>query len=225
MSLIFHWLSGELRIGKVKQMHFIERNTLFYSCIKYKAHFVHLIFCYFVAGIALTRVEKAIITIAIPWSVLRAQKRALLHRNKNGWLRWPVSAPRQGLVTFCQQQQITMEATSKEDPGHGFRQGVNFTVPNRQSSLFILYVFVRNSLFMKPLCFHPKLVFLHNSPSSTTFSFPSPPSHPGAQWFHVISPPRNFPKEFLRRVFFSPNLIIKTICSFLPIFVIALHML
>ena len=119
MSLIFHWLSGELRIGKVKQMHFIERNTLFYSCIKYRAHFVHLIFCYFVAGIALTRVEKAIITIAIPWSVLRAQKRALLHRNKNGWLRWPVSAPRQGLVTFCQQQQITMEATSKEDHGHG----------------------------------------------------------------------------------------------------------
>ena len=51
---------------KVKQMHFIERNTLFYSCIKYRAHFVHLIFCYFVAGIALTRVEKAIITIAIP---------------------------------------------------------------------------------------------------------------------------------------------------------------
>ena len=34
-----------------------------------------------------------------------------------------------------------------------FRQGVNFTVPNRQSSLFILYVFARNSLFMKPLCF------------------------------------------------------------------------
>ena len=27
--------------------------------------------------------------------------------------------------------------------------------------------------------------------------------------------PPNFPKEFLRRVFFSPNLIIKTICSFL----------
>ena len=31
-----------------------------------------------------------------------------------------------------------------------------------------------------------------------------------------ISPPPNFPKEFLRRVFFPPNLIIKTICSFFP---------
>ena len=34
----------------------------------------------------------------------------------------------------------------------------------------------------------------------------------GFMWY---LPPPNFPKEFLRRVFFPPNLIIKTICYFL----------